>query len=104
MTARPRLLTLDRQVVWRAFSRACAKTGKRMAAKIAMIAITTSSSISVKPLRSIRGPGDIRRLLPRDRPNSGAVSVGDPCQGVPSVNVAYCHTDFLLDKLPGFQQ
>src|SRR5579862_4582423 len=31
-----------------AFSRACAKTGKRIAARIAMIAITTRSSISVK--------------------------------------------------------
>src|SRR5437773_4700154 len=49
MTANPRLLRLDVQVVWRAFARAWAKTGKRIAAKIAMIAITTSSSISVKP-------------------------------------------------------
>jgi len=32
-----------------AFSRACANTGKRIAARIAMIAMTTSSSISVKP-------------------------------------------------------
>src|SRR5438477_3705558 len=38
------------QVAWRACSRACAKTGKRMAARIAMMAITTSNSISVKPL------------------------------------------------------
>src|SRR5437660_2222093 len=40
------------QEAWRAFSRAWAKTGNRIAAKIAMIAITTSSSIRVKPLRS----------------------------------------------------
>jgi hypothetical protein len=32
-----------------AFSLACANTGNRIAAKIAMIAITTSNSISVKP-------------------------------------------------------
>src|SRR5437867_4489347 len=32
---------------WRAFSRAWAKTGKRMAARITMMAITTSSSINV---------------------------------------------------------
>src|SRR3989442_3592537 len=37
------------QVVLRACSRACAKTGKRIAAKMAIMAITTSSSISVKP-------------------------------------------------------
>src|SRR5687768_495890 len=36
----------------RAFSRAWAKTGKRMAARIAMMAMTTSSSISVKPART----------------------------------------------------
>src|SRR3712207_5867306 len=33
----------------RAFSRAWAKTGKRIAARIAIIAITTSNSIRVKP-------------------------------------------------------
>ena len=36
------------QGVWRAFSRACAKTGKSMAARIAMMAMTTRSSMSVK--------------------------------------------------------
>src|SRR3954470_17944184 len=50
--ARPTCLLLDRQEVWRAFSRACAKTGKRMAARIAIMAMTTSSSMSVKPLRT----------------------------------------------------
>src|SRR5262245_27511393 len=39
---------LERQVAWRAFARAWAKTGKRIAAKIAIIAITTSNSINVK--------------------------------------------------------
>jgi hypothetical protein len=34
----------------RAFSLACAKTGNRIAAIIAIIAITTSSSINVKAL------------------------------------------------------
>src|SRR5438105_4652425 len=42
-------LLLLRQLVWRAFSRACANTGKRIAASIAIIAITTRSSMSVKP-------------------------------------------------------
>src|SRR5687768_9352007 len=49
---------LERQLVMRAFSRACANTGKRMAASMAMIAITTSSSIRVKP-RLFGGTGFI---------------------------------------------
>ena len=39
----------DWQLACLAFSRARAKTGNKMAARIAMIAITTSSSISVNP-------------------------------------------------------
>src|SRR5881396_3644962 len=50
-TERPICLLLERQVVARAFSRACAKTGKRIAARIAIIAMTTSNSISVNALR-----------------------------------------------------
>jgi len=37
------------QVAWRAFSRAWENTGNRIAAKMAIIAITTKSSIRVKP-------------------------------------------------------
>jgi hypothetical protein len=40
----------DWQLACRAFPLALANTGKRIAARIAMIAITTSSSISVNPL------------------------------------------------------
>src|SRR5207244_6230058 len=40
---------LLKQAVWRALARAWAKTGKRIAARMAMMAMTTSSSISVKP-------------------------------------------------------
>src|SRR5438876_4822068 len=47
----PICLQFERQVVARAFSRACAKTGKRIAARMAMMAITTRSSIRVKPSR-----------------------------------------------------
>src|SRR3954470_5723934 len=54
---RPICLRLLWQDERRAFSRARPKTGKRMAARIAMIAITTSSSIRVKPrLRDIHWP------------------------------------------------
>src|SRR5438445_170871 len=45
----PICLRLFRQADLRAASRALAKTGKRMAARMAMMAMTTSSSISVKP-------------------------------------------------------
>src|SRR5262249_452013 len=56
MKAVPNCLQFDRHPVARALSRAWAKTGKRIAAKIAMIAITTSSSMSVNPLRrSMKG-------------------------------------------------
>src|SRR5436853_4874272 len=50
-SARPICFRLDWQLAWRDFSRAWAKTGKRMAARMAMIAMTTSSSISVNPPR-----------------------------------------------------
>src|SRR5213075_287953 len=43
--------SLERQEAWRALSRACAKTGNRIAARIAMMAITTSNSISVNARR-----------------------------------------------------
>src|SRR4051794_7347830 len=47
-------LVLERQVAWRALSRAWAKTGKRIAARMAMMAITTKSSMRVKPfLRAV---------------------------------------------------
>ena len=45
-------LVFEMQVASLAFSLACAKTGKRIAAKIAMIAITTSSSIKVNPVEN----------------------------------------------------
>src|SRR5689334_4870313 len=55
----PSCFSLERQDVWRAFSRAWAKTGNRIAARIAMIAITTRSSMRVNPLfllgQSMRG-------------------------------------------------
>jgi hypothetical protein len=63
---------LERQAVCRAFDLACAKTGKRIAARIAMIAITTNSSINVKParrrgerIRNIEPPGDKVTQKPR---------------------------------------
>src|SRR5438093_1335931 len=49
MAANPSCLRLDWQELRRAFSRARPKTGNRMAARIAMMAMTTKSSISVKP-------------------------------------------------------
>src|SRR5712692_8564109 len=46
--------TLFRSEIPRAFSRACANTGNRIAARMAMIAMTTNNSISVKPRRESR--------------------------------------------------
>src|SRR5258708_2198578 len=46
--ASPSCLRFDWQVACRAFSRACAKTGKRIAARIAIMAITTRSSMRGK--------------------------------------------------------
>jgi hypothetical protein len=44
-------LTFDKHTALRADSRALANTGKTIAARMPIIAITTSSSIKVKPLR-----------------------------------------------------
>src|SRR5438128_1711472 len=55
--ATPICRMFERQEAERAFSRACAKTGKRIAARMAIIAMTTSSSISVKPGRLERRNG-----------------------------------------------
>src|SRR5689334_25158699 len=63
LQASPACLQLERQLIARAFARAWAKTGKRIAAKIAMIAITTSSSIKVKPART--GSADRERIVRR---------------------------------------
>src|SRR5438105_3254218 len=72
--ARAVCFVLLTQEIWRADARAWAKTGKRIAARRAMIAMTTSNSVSVKP-RFIRkfsacAIGTIRRsieCLPADR-------------------------------------
>src|SRR5579884_3921157 len=50
IAAVPICFMLERQAVCRAFSRAWANTGKRMAARMAIMAITTRSSIRVKAL------------------------------------------------------
>src|SRR5579871_1993720 len=48
--ARPICLVLERQDALRALSRACANTGNKIAARMAIIAITTSNSMSVNPV------------------------------------------------------
>ena len=56
----PIWLPLLRQAVFLAAAFACAKTGNRIAARIAMIAITTRSSISVNAVRFMCiPPGDL---------------------------------------------
>src|SRR5262245_39157359 len=63
---------LEIQARIRAFSRAWAKTGKSMAARLAIIAITTRSSMSVKAGFRIRGIDDLPVLAPiRPQPAEG---------------------------------
>jgi hypothetical protein len=65
----------ETQVAERALSRAWAKTGNRIAARIAMIAMTTSSSMSVNAL-------DIaRRLTNAARERHAGRSVQRRCCG-----------------------
>src|SRR6266849_1171397 len=56
---RPSCFMLERHMLCRALARACAKTGKRIAARMAIIAMTTRSSIKVKA----RQRGTIRRIM-----------------------------------------
>src|SRR5579871_2994716 len=67
----PNCFTLDRQEVARAFSRAWAKTGNRMAARIAMMAMTTSSSMRVNADRVVRVCMDERSFPIGDRLENG---------------------------------
>ena len=60
----------------RAFSRAWAKTGNRMAARIAMMAMTTRSSIRVKPLDRLRWDDLVR---PLDLLNFFLLAMTDDC-------------------------
>src|SRR5260370_25275041 len=69
MPARPSWARLLVQEVWRAFSGACAKTGKRIAARMAIIAMTTRSSIKVKA----RQRGNNRRIIASPFQGSGTL-------------------------------
>src|SRR5258708_5352898 len=80
-SATPICFRLDKQAACRAFARAEAKTGKRRAARITIIAITTSSSIRLNadlPARCIDGllPGDQRDLPCRSSPADLSPVVG----------------------------
>jgi len=63
----PMFFKLLWQLERRAFSRARANTGNKIVARIAIIAMTTKSSISVKPGKSVRrdfaGHPDFRRTF-----------------------------------------
>src|SRR5688572_4694484 len=76
-SALPSCFRLDWQVAARAFSRARAKTGERMAARVAMMAITTSSSMLVKALRA----GAMR--APASRVLTGVAAARRPREGRP---------------------
>ena len=59
-------MTFERQTAFRADSRARAKTGETIAARIPMIAMTTKSSISVNPRLGLVVPGRICISMPPD--------------------------------------
>src|SRR5689334_17218978 len=89
----PTCFTFERQEMARALARACAKTGKRIAARIAMMAMTTSNSISVKAdlrwaLIHVSFPTNARRLMgnagpgPLDRRLWPASDLPEHCEAV----------------------
>src|SRR5207245_10533436 len=77
--ASPICRRLEAHAALRAVARAWAKTGNRIAARMAMMAITTSNSISVKPLvlRTLPSSGAIAGLSKLDSRSAGIVAGGD---------------------------
>src|SRR6266567_7454307 len=91
-TARPICLLFDRQVALRALSRAWANTGKRIAARMAMMAMTTSSSMRVKARR--------RPMIGVLLPQRGRTAAGAPV-GLPrSPSGSRCAEDLLPGNQP----
>src|SRR5438067_1122945 len=83
---------LERQDVFRAAALAWAKTGKRIAARIAMIAITTSSSINVnafvrRTIRCLLSFSAVPIGHGRYRPLAGRISFDVRRQGLPLMNL-----------------
>src|SRR6266700_1176393 len=83
--AMPNCFMFERQLACRAFSRAWAKTGKRIAARMAIIAITTRSSMRVKArpdgccrrARAKAGRGMLGPPWPVDRAAPSPAGVGE---------------------------
>jgi hypothetical protein len=73
----PNCRTLFRQYIARPLSLARPSTGNNRAARIAMMAITTNSSIKVKPdSQSADGRLETRQSLRKDRTRTGGCQVG----------------------------
>src|SRR5262245_55448500 len=87
----PICLRLLTHVAARAFSHAWAKTGKRIAARMAMIAITTSSSIRVNPCRRCMGPFSFPQSVGSRSPSQGCHDLA-------------CGGDGLIDLLGGVRR
>jgi len=82
---------------WRAFSLALANTGKRIAARMAMIAMTTNSSISVKPLRDF----PIRTVLLKVSPHSALCGSGQASTSIDDRSQReFTSADALKDENP----
>src|SRR5579859_1944247 len=102
--ARPNCLVLLTQVMARARSRAWANTGKRIAARMAMMAMTTSSSMRVKPLllciAKLPFDGRYRWVVPGVSSNLGDGVSDRQCRAY-SVQDDSSHCRFPADDLPG---
>src|SRR5437764_165668 len=88
---------LETQVVIRAFSRACAKTGKRIAARMAMIAITTSNSMRVNPGFRVRR---MEALLPSRASSQVYWMMMGVSWEVPAVDLVLTHSFRLPAGIP----
>jgi hypothetical protein len=89
---------LLRHVACRAFPRAWLNTGNKMAARIAMMAITTSNSIKVKPTRGLLAVTSLS-LKHRHRP---CISLPSFCPSKKGVVLRRFHfsTLFFLASIP----
>src|SRR5436853_2306312 len=102
--ARPICRALERQEAARAFSRAWAKTGKRIAARMAIIAITTRSSIRVKPRRIRRVTmGSLLSIPQRPSARNGRAKRAEHGSSQPAAHIAQHEQEALPVSAPALR-
>jgi hypothetical protein len=89
---------LERSEMARAFERACAKTGNRIAARIAIIAITARSSISVKALVVCRERDDINKTSTKDLCKTTSSHASGRGEGRLTPDIGIIHDEVYLIK------